>query len=346
MEHTHFRDDHAEIVKDLAYGYSQTGDRFALSLPNFDTVGATGLLTTVGDLALWDENFYAAHVGGERIITELQQPGYLNDGTAIDYAAGLEVSKYRGLKTVDHAGADAGYKADMIRFPGQHFSVATLCNLASINPGALNRKIADIYLTADLAPTDVADGDIGISPQPGLDRLAALEGVYVDPDDGIRVLRLHTEDGKLWGGGLGIKGYELRAVSDTRFRYVVFQTELDFRQGEAGTPTGFTAYPKGGKSFRFSRVSPYQPTAAQLEEFAGIFRSDEIDLPYELIVRDGRLVVRSSKTPDLPLVPVTTDLFVGGENRIRFTRDAQGHVSGALLNTARIRNFRFERLAK
>jgi CubicO group peptidase (beta-lactamase class C family) len=311
MEHTHFRDDHAEIVEKLAYGYGQKGDRFALSLPNFDTVGATGLLTTVEDLALWDENFYTARVGGERIIAELQEPGHLNDGTPIDYAAGLEVSRYRGLKTVDHAGADAGYQADMIRFPDQHFSVATLCNLASINPSALNRKIADIYLASDLAPTEFANGEVGMSPQPGPDRLAALVGVYVDPDDGIRV----------------------------------FQTELDFRQSETGTPTRFTARTKAGKSFQFSRVSPYQPTAAQLEEFAGKFRSDEIDLPYELIVKDGHLVARSSKTPDLSLVPVTSDLFIGGENRIRFTRDAQGHVAGALLNTARIRNFRFERSA-
>ena len=87
------------------------------------------------------------------IIKELQEPGRLDDGTAIDYAAGLVVTKYRGLKIVEHAGADAGYKAAMIRFPDQHFSVATLCNLASINPGALNRKITDIYLASELAST-------------------------------------------------------------------------------------------------------------------------------------------------------------------------------------------------
>jgi hypothetical protein len=90
-------------------------------------------------------------------------------------------------------------------------------------------------------------------------------------------------------------------------------------------------------------VPPYQPTAAQLEEFTGTYRSDEIDLPYELVVKGGLLVVRSSKTPELPLEPIATDLFVSGDNRIRFIRDAKGHVSGVLLNTFRIRNFRFER---
>jgi len=37
------------------------------------------------------------------------------------------------------------------------------------------------------------------------------------------------------------------------------------------------------------------------------------------------------------------DLFSGWGNRIRFTRDTQGKVTGALLNTARVQNFRFER---
>ena len=345
MEHTHFRDDHAEIVKNIAYGYRQKGNRFDLNVPNFDTVGATSLLATVEDLALWDENFYTARVGGEAIIKELQEPGRLDDGTALDYAAGLVVAKYRGLKIVDHAGEDAGYKAYMMRFPDQHFSVTTLCNLASISPSTLNRKIADIYLASQLASTDAADGDFATSPQPGPHRLAALAGVYVDPDDGIRVLRLHVEDGKLWGGGLDGKGYELRAISDTRFRYVVFQTELSFRQDESGTPTGFTARTKAGKSFQFSRAIAYQPTAAQLEDFTGVFRSDEIDVPYEVIIKDDHLAVRS-KAPDLPLLPVTADLFVNGQNRIRFTRNAQGQVSGALLSTGRIRNFRFERLAR
>ena len=344
MEHTHFRDDHAETVRNIAYGYRQRGNRFDLNVPNFDTVGATSLLTTVEDLALWDENFYTARVGGEAIIKELQQPGRLDDGTAIDYAAGLVVTKYRGLKIVDHGGEDAGYKAYMMRFPDQHFSVATLCNLASINPSALSRKIADIYLAAELAPAE-ADGDFTTSPQPAPDRLAALAGVYVDLDDGIRILRLQVEDGKLWGGAFNGKGYELRAIGDTRFRYVVFQTELSFRQDGTGTPTGFTARNKEGKSFQFSRATAYQPTAAQLEDFTGVFRSDEIDPPYEVIIKDGQLVVRS-KAADLPLSPVTADLFVSGLNRVRFTRNAAGHVSGALLSTPRIRNFRFGRLAR
>ncbi len=80
-----------------------------------------------------------------------------------------------------------------------------------------------------------------------------------------------------------------------------------------------------------------------MQEFTGIYRSDEIDVPYDMTLRDGKLLIRSLKSNDLALLPVSADLFSARGNRIRFTRDAQGKVTGALLNTARVQNFRFER---
>ena len=74
-----------------------------------------------------------------------------------------------------------------------------------------------------------------------------------------------------------------------------------------------------------------------------MYRSDEVDTPYDVILRDGKRLVGSLKSNDIPLLPVSVDLFNGSGNRIRFTRDTQGKVTGALLHTSRIFNFRFER---
>jgi hypothetical protein len=58
---------------------------------------------------------------------------------------------------------------------------------------------------------------------------------------------------------------------------------------------------------------------------------------------DGGLLVRSLKSKDVPLLPVSTDLFNGKGYRVRFLRDPGGGVVAALLNTIRVFNFRFER---
>lgn len=137
MKNTHFRDDHAEIVKHQAYAYAPAkGDTFRLSVPNVDVVGSTGLLTTVEDLALWDQNFYDRRVGGSALIEQLHERGKLNNGKQLDYAFGLVIGAYRGLPIVEHGGGAAGYQADLIRFPEQRFSVACLCNTTA-NPREL-----------------------------------------------------------------------------------------------------------------------------------------------------------------------------------------------------------------
>ncbi|MDA0897610.1 MAG: serine hydrolase [Proteobacteria bacterium] len=64
----------------------------------------------------------------------------LNDGMATDYGFGLVVNHYRGLKTVGHSGADAGYRADVVRFPDQDLAIAVFCNLSTIAPGVLTRS--------------------------------------------------------------------------------------------------------------------------------------------------------------------------------------------------------------
>ena len=45
-----------------------------------------------------------------------------------------------------------GFRADMIRFPEQRFSVICLANLSSVNPSQLARRVADIYLEDEMEP--------------------------------------------------------------------------------------------------------------------------------------------------------------------------------------------------
>jgi len=209
----------------------------------------------------------------------------------------------------------------------------------------LARRIADIYLASSLGTTTPPTAVQTASPQPGSEQLKKWTGLYVDPDDNDRVMRVRLMGGNLQSG-LNADGrvLDLEATDDGRFRYIKEPlTELVFQAGENGTPAALTTYTNGKMQHRYSRAPSYEPTAAQLQEFAGVYRSDEVDMPREVILKDGGLLIHSLKSNDIPLLPVAADLFNGRGNRIRFTRDAQGKVTGAWLNTDRVRNFRFER---
>jgi CubicO group peptidase (beta-lactamase class C family) len=345
MTSTHFRDDFDEIVKNVAYGYQPASDTYRLSVTNFDTVGATSLLTTVEDLALWDDNFYTARVGGPALVQQLQERGRLNDGKQIDYAAGLVITKYRGLNIVDHGGADAGYRSDLIRFPEQHFSVACLCNLATANPSDLAQKVAEVYLGSQMQPAEsvhAADDTKPITLTP--EQMQARAGIYVNVKDPNDLVRFVIKDGGLQVGNVGEDDtYTVTAISENDLRVAITPDEFTFSLGKPGAPLQLAIKHEDGTIETFSAVPSFAPSPAQLAEYAGIYSSPEIDPLYELKAESGTLVLHHLKSTPDTLHAVTRDFFTADVGKIRFTRDNKGVITGFLLTTGRVIDLRFER---
>jgi CubicO group peptidase (beta-lactamase class C family) len=346
MNNTHFRDDHAEIVKNQAYGY--TRDRanatFRLSVTNFDTVGATSLLTTVEDLAIWDQNFYQPRVGGKALIDQLLERGKLNDGKELDYAFGLSLGKYRGLATVDHAGADAGYRADLLRFPNQHFSVACLCNLAETNPSRLTRLVADLYLAKEFTaphpePRRPGGPTVSLSEQ----QLSGYAGLYWNRDEE-QTLRIVQKEKKLVAVISPRQSYPVRPIANNRFRAEAPAVEMEFgRSAQAGSMT-LSFKTDGVPNARvFQAVPEFQPTTEQLRAYVGAYQSDEIESVYRIDIEDGGLTLKRLKVKPDKLQPAIADYFRGLIGSVHFVRNSEGQVSGFVLNGGRIKDFHFRK---
>ena len=352
MTHTHFRDDHEEVIKHDALGYEREGkDKpFRMSLTNFDTAGATSLHTTVEDLQLWDENFYHPRVGGIALIEQMLHRDKLNNGEMQDYASGLGIGNYKGLPTVDHSGADAGYRSEMLRFPEQHFSAAVLCNSADTNPVGLARQVADILLAKDLkipAP-DAAKTPTATNATPPLqltaEQMTAIAGTYWNSkeDDFTTVV---VQNGKL-RLDVGVYDFhELKPFAPAHFHVADVpwgdSVDLHFIASEAGKPRGLEQVFDGGKPEVFEPVTAFEPTATQISEFAGAYVSEEIDPTYRFVVENGMLSLHRERHKPEILRPVMRDTFAGDIGALHFKRNAGGQVSGFLLNAGRIQNFKF-----
>ncbi|HVL66692.1 MAG TPA: serine hydrolase domain-containing protein [Vicinamibacterales bacterium] len=153
MTRTSWRDDHTRVVKHRAIAYSQTANGFRINMPFEDVHGNGGLLTTVGDLLTWNENFVTPKVGDGDFVRLQQEPGRFNDGKPHEYAMGLMVRPYKGLPEVAHSGSTAGYRAHLTRFPDQHLSVAVLCNVSSGAATQYAMNVADLYLAGSITTT-------------------------------------------------------------------------------------------------------------------------------------------------------------------------------------------------
>lgn len=154
MKNTHFHDNRHEVIPNRALSYQPGGDNeFKLSyLANFEGVGPGGLYTTIGDLFLWDQNYYMNRLSHSPNFNELMHTkAILSNGDTLDYAYGLRFDEYKGLKIIGHGGSFMGFRAQYERIPEHNYGHAILCNLGSINPSNLSRKIIDVYMKETIA---------------------------------------------------------------------------------------------------------------------------------------------------------------------------------------------------
>jgi CubicO group peptidase (beta-lactamase class C family) len=187
MSHTSWRDDFTRIVKHRAIAYDRAGDEYHQDMPFENVYGNGGLLTTVGDLLRWNENFVTPVVGDAAFVTEQQTRGHFSDGREHEYALGLYVRPYRGALEVGHSGSTAGYRAYLARYPQEHVSVAVLCNAGNANATQFAHAVADAYLGDRLTQAETSGGGgRRDAPRPGFvpssSMLAEYAGRYVSDE--------------------------------------------------------------------------------------------------------------------------------------------------------------------
>ncbi len=332
MKSTAFRDDHAIVVKQQALGYSPRDGKFRLHVTNFDTVGATSLLTTVEDMALWEANFLNPKVGGPEFVRQMQERGKLNDGTVLDYAFGLAHGRHRGLPTIGHGGSDAGYRAGFVRYPEQRLAVISMCNAGPVNPGSFNERAAELYLAGSFRePAGPATPAAGVKLE--ADALAARVGVWWQPEsDTFRKLAFDKEKAQLTSDSRA-----LIAESETRFR--LGSSTLNF-QG----PARLVVTTPGNAPSRYERVSEHKPTPRELAAYPGRYRPAELEIPYRVTLDGGGLVLaRVLKGRPVKLQPMAKDVFTSDQGTVRFVRGTNGRITGMLLSSGRVWKLRMAR---
>lgn len=329
MTHTQWRDDFTRIVKGRAIGYSGEAGDFHSDMPFENIFGNGGLLTTVGDLLLWNENFVHGKVGGPAFLQEMQRRGHLTDGREIEYARGLFVTSWKGIPEISHSGATAGYRAFLARYPGQKLSLAVLCNAGPANPVDLAHRTAELFLGSQLKPPAPPPAPAPLAPEV----LAARAGLYRSLRTGAPV-RLVVAEGRLQLED----GPPLVPLSESRFQ-LGEDTVVELETGR------MRFVRTSGDVVSFERVAEAAPRPEQLAEYAGEYTSDEAEVSFRVVVEDGRLVLRGRPARSFPLTPVYADAFQDEDGLlVRFQRDGAGQVAGFSVYMPRMWDLRFTRL--
>jgi CubicO group peptidase (beta-lactamase class C family) len=329
---------------DLANSYAPSAPgKFVAITRASQSVGDGNLLTTVRDLALWDENFYSNRVGGEVLARMMRTPATLTNGQNVPYGFGLMFGNYRGLPTEAHGGSYHGFRSELLRFPQQHFSVAVLCNVASANASALAAQVADLYLAAVLQPLPKADAEpveVKIDPQV----FDAYAGEYAIDNGGQSVVLTFGRQGeRFFLQPPGQPPVEIFPASETEFFIKVAPGRIAFQREADGTVKRVTLRRSQGDVVG-QRIVAVAMSDQSLSELAGAYYSEELDGELRLAVLDARLFVSNSSGSRTPLAQRSEKSFaLPGGAALEFARGADGQISSFEYSSSRVRGLEFVR---
>jgi CubicO group peptidase (beta-lactamase class C family) len=333
MKHTEWRNNYKKIVPNRAIAYSKIGNAYFTDMPNEYVYGNGGLLTTAEDLLTWNNYYLNGKLGNPSLLPKQLATTPLNNGRMNTYAAGLGVDSVRGWKSITHSGATAGYRSNLLHFPDLGLSIAWLSNSSEFdNAPNITNAIRDLLVkNITVAPkrNDPAPIDVPI------EKLNSYAGWYRDAKTAGGV-KLFIRNGKLDNS----RGGTLVPVAENIFLLGQNRVEI-----QTGAPQKILLI-SPSDTVHFIAADSAQTDEKSLQEYTGSYWSDEADVKYSVLLKDGKLVVHQDPKTDFTVTPLYKDGFNIGGTNIYFERNKKNRITSMKIFTGRARNVEFRKIMK
>lgn len=348
MTRTLFRENYREVLEDRAYSINyHSRDGYLKGMDGSGAAGPLSLFTTLDDFVRWLVDLEAPEVGSAYVRAKVLASGKLNDGREAGHSYGLAVDSERGLKRVQKSGSWGGFRAAFRYYPEVSFGVFVFTNwdygwndpdqhAGSVAAACLESRMEKPQQAVTPA---VPKKSITLAPE----ALAQLEGEY---RQGRTYLFVTVE-----------KGVPLFKVPGQTFRLVpTGEAELSFEdpnipivlvfsKGADGKVTQLS-YTAGAREAIAPKVQRENVTPEDLKRYEGTYVCGELDARYDIVEKEGRLVLGSLRTNDVILTPENRRTFVGNTPSLEllsFLVDESGAVSGFRVDSDGLRHLVFMR---
>jgi CubicO group peptidase (beta-lactamase class C family) len=334
MTRSRWRTDFREIVAGRAQAYLPNDHGgWRLDMPLNGVVGAGGLLSTTGDLQLWNAALADPAPEDRGWVAALLRPGALLDGTKLSYGLGIETNPIGSLGAWSHAGSTGSYRSWLAYIPSQHLSVALLCNSGAVNTEDLGPAVAARFL-----PTPVA---LSAAPSTIVRAgLAELVGIYRNVANDAAVVAKVDASGFHLNGGAGFTaaGRNRLVKSDGRGIAMV-------SRNRSGAVTGLTVSRISNSPTMLRRAAPWKVTVADAAKLTGSYASREAAGVQRIEAIGASLVWRDPSGAAHALVPIYRNAFEAPDASwtLRFPTRSRGGAS-LEMSITRARRIAFHRV--
>ena len=223
----------------------------------------------------------------------------------------------------------------------QKLAVAVLSNNTAIDPTALSRQIAGIYLEGRFP-----------SPQPAAPPAAAEAAVlesYVGRYwlNGEQTIQVTRRENRLFVQMSGRFPIEVFPESDEVFAFRGADAKVQFHRDASGGIPKLTFW-QGAYAMPAERLPAEPWTPADPAAYCGLYHSDELERALTVEFGENGLRIPFIRRGDLVLVPVAEERFAGKDSstKFRFVRGEDGRIRELRFSMLDAWNVRFSRVEK
>jgi CubicO group peptidase (beta-lactamase class C family) len=352
MEQTLIYDNPDKGMINCASGHTWGGEeKFTRSAGlNSTVVGESNVFTCLEDFLQWDNNFYKNRLDEWDFGKEMTTLTLLNNGDTCKYAFGLKISEHNGLRAISHQGGTGDFTAQYIQIPSEKFAVVCLFNIP-VDVTGLSNKITDLYLKR--IPKSENTSSIPEKIKVDSSVLKLYAGKYFDDKAGIGATIAREGDHLIFNTLCNGK-FEIYPSSDSTFFVTFADLKVNFSKnvnGEVIKTTIIQGKQKINLTYLGTNVVPLK--AEQLNQYAGDYYCEEINVTYPVIFKDSKLYVKFPESTakfcktkvESELISEHDDNFASPVSGFQFTRDPNNKISGFIIkDLGRVRNLAFDLL--
>jgi hypothetical protein len=135
-------------------------------------------------------------------------------------------------------------------------------------------------------------------------------------------------------------------ISQTQFKIINPPTDtiVKFTGKDKKSPFTIRTFIEGRLQDTYEPIALASPSPEDLQEYKGEFFSEELNVTYKFVIREGKLYVKYRTAPDSPLKPTIKDEFKLSWKWFQFSRDNEGKIKGFILVAGDIMRIPFEKL--
>ena len=340
LQQTFYKKYLGQVINNRAYSYYKEGGVYKQTVSVTHCIGAGGAASTVQDMLQWSQLFLSKQSKLSYLNEFLTTLDNLNNGEQMQYARGVFVSPYKGVRTINHSGRDLGMRSQLICLPNKNLSVVVFTNSENINAVNLSYKIIDLFI--EKPDNNETKQDEYFHSNAALQKIV---GSYqeLNSDLGMKVI-LDKETIKA-KSTFGNNFIALKATGKNAFKRVDNQSvSYHFYPDTAKTHDLVVDF--GGAKFYFEKVQLATPENLDITDFLGEYYSEELEVKYRLFAKNNKLYLSYPNQPKLQLFLGKVDEF-GAKNRTRYSfkrNKSNKVVSFTVASEGTVKNILFQKI--